>query len=45
MNSEKIVQYIQKHCIADDWTLNITKDDSHETRFAQMLSLNILPVQ
>jgi len=35
MNSEKIVQYIQKHCIADDWTLNISKDDSHETRFAQ----------
>jgi len=35
MNSDKIVQYIQKHCIADDWTLNITKDDSHETRFAQ----------
>ncbi len=35
MNSEKIVQYIQKHCIADDSTLNITKDDSHETRFAQ----------
>ena len=35
MNSEKIVQYIQKHCIADDWTLNINKDDSHETRFAQ----------
>ena len=35
MNSEKIVKYIQTKCLADDWTLNIYQDDSHETRFAQ----------
>jgi hypothetical protein len=35
MNSEKIVKYIQTNCKADDWSLNISEDDSHETRFAQ----------
>lgn len=35
MNSEKIVKYIQTNCQADDWSLNIFEDDSHETRFAQ----------
>jgi len=35
MNSEKIVKYIQTNCKADDWSLNISEDDSHETRFPQ----------
>ncbi len=32
---EHIAQYIEKHCSADDYTLNINYYDSHETRFAQ----------
>ncbi|MDD2331373.1 MAG: metallopeptidase TldD-related protein [Candidatus Cloacimonetes bacterium] len=37
MNSKlkKIVQYVEKNCQADDFTLNIFLEDSHETRFAQ----------
>ncbi len=32
---EKIAQYVQTHCQADDYELNISLSDSHETRFAQ----------
>jgi len=32
---EKIAQYIRTHCEADDYSLNIWRGDSHETRFAQ----------
>jgi predicted Zn-dependent protease len=32
---EKIASYIKDHCQADDYTLMIHIDDSHETRFAQ----------
>lgn len=32
---EKITQYIKTHCEADDFTLDLFRRDSHETRFAQ----------
>lgn len=32
---EKIAQYIKANCQADDYTLQIQTDESHETRFAQ----------
>ncbi len=32
---EKIANYVKHHCQADDYTLNISSGDSHETRFAQ----------
>ena len=32
---EKIAQYVQKHCSADDYTLQVRISDNHETRFAQ----------
>ncbi|MDD4223161.1 MAG: metallopeptidase TldD-related protein [Candidatus Cloacimonetes bacterium] len=32
---EKIAQYIQNHVQADDYSLSIRSNDSHETRFAQ----------
>ena len=35
MNSEKILDFIKKHCSADDFSLRISHWDSHETRFAQ----------
>lgn len=35
MNRDKIIEYINSHVSADDWTLRISEHDSHETRFAQ----------
>ncbi|MDZ4122422.1 MAG: hypothetical protein U1C33_08365, partial [Candidatus Cloacimonadaceae bacterium] len=32
---ERIAEYVAKNCCADDYTLNISYEDSHETRFAQ----------
>ncbi len=32
---EKIAQYVQTHCQAEDYVLSIDQSDSHETRFAQ----------
>lgn len=32
---EKIAQYIKTHCSADDYSLRLSLNDSHETRFAQ----------
>ncbi|NLW19709.1 MAG: hypothetical protein GXY81_08490 [Candidatus Cloacimonetes bacterium] len=32
---EKIAQFVKNNCQADDYTLNISLGDSHETRFAQ----------
>lgn len=35
MNINFIEQYIRTHCTADDFVCNVTKSDTHETRFAQ----------
>lgn len=35
MKIQKIHEYIQKHIKADDYTLSIYENESHETRFAQ----------
>ncbi len=35
MNAQQIMDYIKRHCQADDWTITINEKDSHETRFAQ----------
>lgn len=35
MNIEKIAQYIKQNATADDYSLNISNWDSHQTRFAQ----------
>lgn len=32
---EKIAQFVKNNCVADDYSLNISLGDSHETRFAQ----------
>ncbi len=32
---EKAIEYIRKHCKADDYTFMFNQTDSHETRFAQ----------
>jgi len=35
MNAHQIIEFIKKHCQADDWTITVESQDSHETRFAQ----------
>lgn len=35
MKTAQILQYIKTHCTADDYSLHVSQDESHETRFAQ----------
>ncbi len=35
MNKEKAIEYIRKHCHADDFTFMFNRYEAHETRFAQ----------